>query len=152
MLPKITAEGNKAGFFNWLYMWYQYRFSRTSTRFLPLKNAVWKEYETMPIIPRIEQQLYPQYYIEMYSPTTWECVPNSRIEMDPHEHILSQKTVFLKSEASLSGRSLFVIFFWKKSQAENNTSRLEHRTFVARTIKGTWFLVRGSSERKKAIL
>ena len=58
----------------------------------------------MPIIPRIEQQLYPQYYIEMYSPTTWECVPNSRIEMDPHEHILAQKTVFLKSEASLSGK------------------------------------------------
>lgn len=66
-----------------------------------------KEYETMPIIPRIEQQLYPQYYIEMYSPTTWECVPNSRIEMDPHEHILAQKTVYLKSEASLSGKLFF---------------------------------------------
>ena len=62
----------------------------------------------MPIIPRIEQQSYPQYYVEMYSPTTWECVPNSRIEMDPHEHILAQKTVFLKSEASLSGRKQYI--------------------------------------------
>ena len=44
----------------------------------------------------------------MYSPTTWEIVPNSRIEMDPHEHILTLKTVFLKSEASLSGRKQYI--------------------------------------------
>ena len=67
-----------------------------------------KEYEVMPEIPRIEEQLYPQYFVEMWSPSTWEVVPNSRIEMDPHEHILCQKTVFLKSEASLSGRKQYV--------------------------------------------
>lgn len=56
----------------------------------------------------LESQLYPQYFVEMWSPLTWEIVPNSRIEMDPHEHILCQKTVFLKSEASLSGRKQYV--------------------------------------------
>merc|ERR1711917_76032 len=28
--------------------------------------------------------------------------------MDPHEHILTLKTVFLKSEASLSGRKQYI--------------------------------------------
>jgi len=82
-----------------------------------------KEYEAMPDIPNIESQLYPQYFVEMYSPTTWEIVPNSRIEMDPHEHILTLKTVFLKSEASLSGRKQYIAIGTSNICGEDYQSR-----------------------------
>lgn len=60
-----------------------------------------KEYEPVAEISNIEPPTYPQYFVEMFSPETWEVIPNSRIEMDAHEHILCLKTVYLKSEASL---------------------------------------------------
>ena len=59
---------------------------------LPKINAEGnKEYEPLNEIPNIESQVYQQYFVEMFCPQTWEVIPNSRIEMDAHEHILSLK-------------------------------------------------------------
>lgn len=44
----------------------------------------------------------------MFSPASWEVIPNSRIEMDAHEHILCCRSVYLKSEASMSGRKQYI--------------------------------------------
>jgi hypothetical protein len=46
----------------------------------------------------IGNQVYSQYFVEMFSPETWEVIPNSRIEMDAHEHVLSLKGKVILSQ------------------------------------------------------
>lgn len=91
---------------------------------LPKINAEGhKEYEDLPEVTRVETQLFPQYFVEMFSPATWEVIPNSRIEMDAHEHILCLKSVYLKSEASMTGRKQYIALGTSNICGEDYQSR-----------------------------
>ncbi|XP_060076994.1 cleavage and polyadenylation specificity factor subunit 1-like [Ylistrum balloti] len=58
------------------------------------------------VIEKDERFVYPnmkRFIVQLYSPTSWEVVPNTKIELDQWEHATIMKCVSLKSEGTLTG-------------------------------------------------
>lgn len=75
---------------------------------LPRITSEEREYD---IYEKDERFVYPiasKFSCQLFSPTSWEVVPNTQIDMDDFEHVTSLKYVPLKSEETVSGFKGFV--------------------------------------------
>ncbi|XP_052231440.1 cleavage and polyadenylation specificity factor subunit 1-like isoform X1 [Dreissena polymorpha] len=70
---------------------------------LPKTTSEEREFE---VFEKDERFVYPtaqKFLCQLYSPTSWEVVPNTQIEMEEFEHVTTLKYVPLKSEETVSG-------------------------------------------------
>lgn len=75
---------------------------------LPKVASEEREYE---VFEKDERFVYPtaqKFSCQLYSPTSWEVVPNTQIEMEEMEHVTTLKYVLLKSEETVSGVKGFI--------------------------------------------
>ncbi|XP_070574061.1 cleavage and polyadenylation specificity factor subunit 1-like [Ptychodera flava] len=67
-----------------------------------------KEFEE---VERGERFIFPtieRFSLQLFSPLSWEAIPQTKIEMEDWEHITDLKTVSLKSEGTVSGLKGYV--------------------------------------------
>lgn len=67
-----------------------------------------EEYETIIRGPRFVYPTQEKFYIELYSPTNWEAVPNTRFELDHFEHVTALKALHLRSQERANGLKIFI--------------------------------------------
>ena len=67
-----------------------------------------EEFETVTKCSRFIYPYQEKYFIELFSPTNWEAVPNTRFELYPFEHITALKSLHLRSQERASGLKMFI--------------------------------------------
>ncbi|KAK0170083.1 hypothetical protein PV328_010688 [Microctonus aethiopoides] len=70
--------------------------------------------------------LYPtqeQFSIVLFSPVSWETIPNTRIELDQWEHVTCLKNVLLAYEGTRSGLKGYIVLGTNYNYGEDITSR-----------------------------
>lgn len=67
-----------------------------------------EEFETVTKCSRFIYPYQEKYFIELFSPTNWEAVPNTRFELFPFEHITALKSLHLRSQERASGLKMFI--------------------------------------------
>ncbi|XP_012228183.1 cleavage and polyadenylation specificity factor subunit 1 isoform X1 [Linepithema humile] len=75
---------------------------------------------------RPERFLYPsqeQFSIVLFSPVSWETIPNTKIELDQWEHVTCLKNVSLAYEGTRSGLKGYIVLGTNYNYGEDITSR-----------------------------
>ncbi|XP_015609072.1 cleavage and polyadenylation specificity factor subunit 1 [Cephus cinctus] len=75
---------------------------------------------------RSERFLYPfqeQFSIVLFSPVSWETIPNTKIELDQWEHVTCLKNVSLAYEGTRSGLKGYIVLGTNYNYGEDITSR-----------------------------
>ncbi|XP_008551779.2 cleavage and polyadenylation specificity factor subunit 1 [Microplitis demolitor] len=75
---------------------------------------------------RPERFLYPiqeQFSIVLFSPVSWETIPNTRIELEQWEHVTCLKNVALAYEGTRSGLKGYIVLGTNYNYGEDITSR-----------------------------
>ncbi|XP_046618438.1 cleavage and polyadenylation specificity factor subunit 1 [Neodiprion virginianus] len=75
---------------------------------------------------RDERFLYPaqdQFSIVLFSPVSWETIPNTKIELDQWEHVTCLKNVSLAYEGTRSGLKGYIVLGTNYNYGEDITSR-----------------------------
>ncbi|XP_015127450.1 cleavage and polyadenylation specificity factor subunit 1 [Diachasma alloeum] len=75
---------------------------------------------------RPERFLYPtqeQFSIVLFSPVSWETIPNTRIDLDQWEHVTCLKNVSLAYEGTRSGLKGYIVLGTNYNYGEDITSR-----------------------------
>ena len=67
-----------------------------------------EEFETVSKGPRFIYPYQEKYFVELFSPTNWEVVPNTRFELYPFEHVTALKALHLRSQERASGLKVFI--------------------------------------------
>ncbi|KAI6653121.1 hypothetical protein LOD99_3957 [Oopsacas minuta] len=67
-----------------------------------------EEFETVSKGPRFIYPYQEKYFIELFSPTNWEAIPNTRFELYPFEHVTALKSLHLRSQERASGLKIFI--------------------------------------------
>ena len=67
-----------------------------------------EEFETVSKGSRFIYPYQEKYYVELFSPTNWEVVPNTRFELSPFEHVTALKALHLRSQERASGLKVFI--------------------------------------------
>ncbi|KAI0216603.1 Cleavage and polyadenylation specificity factor subunit 1 [Lamellibrachia satsuma] len=78
------------------------------------------------VLERDERYIYPtidKFSIQLFSPVSWEPVPNTRFELDDFEHVSCVKNVNLTSEGTVSGLKGFIAVGTSCNYNEDVTSR-----------------------------
>ncbi|RLU24961.1 hypothetical protein DMN91_003052 [Ooceraea biroi] len=73
-----------------------------------------------------ERFLYPfqeQFSIVLFSPVSWETIPNTKIELDQWEHVTCLKNVSLAYEGTRSGLKGYIVLGTNYNYGEDITSR-----------------------------
>ncbi|KAK7505375.1 hypothetical protein BaRGS_00003537 [Batillaria attramentaria] len=70
---------------------------------LPKTNVEEREWEYVERDERFVYPTLPRFSVQLFTPSTWEMIPNASYECQEWEHITSVKTVHLQSEGTLSG-------------------------------------------------
>ncbi|WAR13668.1 CPSF1-like protein [Mya arenaria] len=70
---------------------------------LPKATSDDKEFEVFEKDERFVYPVVEKFMCQLYSPTSWEVIPNTQIEMEEFEHVTGIKYVPLKSEETVSG-------------------------------------------------
>lgn len=86
-------------------------------------NGDEKEFEELE---RDERFLYPyieKFTIQLFSPVSWETIPNTRIELEEWEHVTCVKNVMLMSEGTRSGLKGYLAIGTNYNYGEDVTSR-----------------------------
>ncbi|CAH1778692.1 unnamed protein product [Owenia fusiformis] len=82
-----------------------------------------KEYEH---IERDDRYIYPtleKYSMQLFSPVSWEVIPNTKIETDEWETIICLGIVYLTSQGTISGLHGYLAFGTNYSYGEEVASR-----------------------------
>lgn len=75
---------------------------------------------------RSERFIYPtqeQFSICLFSPVSWETIPNTKIELDQWEHVTCLKNVSLAYEGTRSGLKGYIVIGTNYNYGEDITSR-----------------------------
>ncbi|KOC67340.1 Cleavage and polyadenylation specificity factor subunit 1 [Habropoda laboriosa] len=75
---------------------------------------------------RPERFIYPsqeQFSIVLFSPVSWETIPNTKIELDQWEHVTCLKNVSLAYEGTRSGLKGYIVLGTNYNYGEDITSR-----------------------------
>lgn len=75
---------------------------------------------------RNDRFLYPpqdQFSIVLFSPVSWETIPNTKIELDQWEHVTCLKNVSLAYEGTRSGLKGYIVLGTNYNYGEDITSR-----------------------------
>ncbi|XP_058806106.1 cleavage and polyadenylation specificity factor subunit 1 isoform X2 [Phymastichus coffea] len=75
---------------------------------------------------RNERFLYPnqeQFSISLFSPISWDTIPNSKIDLDQWEHVTCLKNVSLAYEGTRSGLKGYIVIGTNYNYGEDITSR-----------------------------
>lgn len=75
---------------------------------------------------RSDRFLYPvqeQFSIVLFSPVSWETIPNTKIELDQWEHVTCLKNVSLAYEGTRSGLKGYIVLGTNYNYGEDITSR-----------------------------
>ncbi|XP_020283303.1 cleavage and polyadenylation specificity factor subunit 1 [Pseudomyrmex gracilis] len=75
---------------------------------------------------RPDRFLYPsqeQFSIVLFSPVSWEAIPNTKIELDQWEHVTCLKNVSLAYEGTRSGLKGYIVLGTNYNYGEDITSR-----------------------------
>ncbi|XP_053401547.1 cleavage and polyadenylation specificity factor subunit 1-like [Mercenaria mercenaria] len=70
---------------------------------LPKVTSEEREFDVFEKDERFVYTTAQKFSCQLYSPTSWEVVPNTQIEMEEMEHVTALKYVLLKSEETVSG-------------------------------------------------
>ncbi|XP_078335129.1 cleavage and polyadenylation specificity factor subunit 1-like isoform X2 [Crassostrea virginica] len=90
---------------------------------LPKTTTEEREWDTIEKDERFIYPTTPRFTLQLYSPTSWEVVPNTKIECEEWEHVVTMKTIRLRSEETLSGLKSFIVMGTNLSLGEEVTSR-----------------------------
>lgn len=72
---------------------------------------------------RFPYPLQQQFQIYLFSPVTWQQIPNTKIELDEWEHVTCLKTVYLAYEGTRSGVRGYIAVGTNYNYGEDITSR-----------------------------
>ncbi|CAB0028580.1 unnamed protein product [Trichogramma brassicae] len=75
---------------------------------------------------RDERFVYPvqeQFSIVLFSPVSWDAIPNTKIDLDPWEHVTCLKNVSLAYEGTRSGLKGYIVVGTNYNYGEDITSR-----------------------------
>lgn len=75
---------------------------------------------------RNDRFLYPtqeQFSIVLFSPVSWEPIPNTKIDLDQWEHVTCLKNVSLAYEGTMSGLKGYIVLGTNYNYGEDITSR-----------------------------
>jgi len=50
-----------------------------------------------------------RFYLQLYSPTSWESVPNTKYSLERYHHVTCMKVMQLRSQETISGRKEFIV-------------------------------------------
>ena len=64
-----------------------------------------------------------QFSIVLFSPVSWETIPNTKIELDQWEHVTCLKNVSLAYEGTRSGLKGYIVLGTNYNYGEDITSR-----------------------------
>ena len=67
-----------------------------------------EEFETVTKGSRFIYPYQEKYFIELFSPSNWEAVPNSKFELNPFEHVTCLKSLHLRSQERANGLKIFI--------------------------------------------
>lgn len=70
------------------------------------------EMEQMDTVERDEQFPYPsekKFYLQLYSPQSWEVVPHTKFGLEHLDRVTSMKVLRLRSQETLSGRKEYIV-------------------------------------------
>ena len=92
-------------------------------------NKIWKfngDDKELSIEDRSDRFVYPsleKFSLQLFSPSTWEAVPGTKIHMEDWESITCMKHLYLSSEGMHSGQRGFIVAGTNFSYGEDITSR-----------------------------
>ncbi|KAL3859426.1 hypothetical protein ACJMK2_009649 [Sinanodonta woodiana] len=90
---------------------------------MPRTDTEDREFDT---VEKDERFIYPsihKYTCQLYSPTSWEVVPNTSVDFDEFEVVTGQSYVYLKSEENVTGFKGYIAIGTNFSYGEEVTSR-----------------------------
>lgn len=90
---------------------------------LPKTTTEERDWDTLE---KDERFIYPQlntYSLQLYSPTSWEVVPNTSVVLLEWEVCTTMKSVLLRSEENVQGFKSFLVMGTNMSLGEENISR-----------------------------
>ncbi|KAK3085849.1 hypothetical protein FSP39_009622 [Pinctada imbricata] len=90
---------------------------------LPKTTTEEREWDVIEKDERFVYPPLPKFTLQLYSPTSWEVVPNTKVDLDEWEHCVTMKTVSLKSEEHISGYKSYIVMGTNLSLGEEVTSR-----------------------------
>ena len=92
-------------------------------------NKIWKfngDDKELSIEDRSDRFIYPtllKFSLQLFSPTTWEPIPNTRLQLDDWEYATCCKHLYLSSEGMHSGQRGFIVMGSNFNYGEDITSR-----------------------------
>ena len=92
-------------------------------------NKIWKfngDDKELSIEDRSDRFIYPtlmKFSVQLFSPSTWEAIPGSRLQLDDWEYVTCMKHLYLSSEGMHSGQRGFIVVGTNFNYGEDITSR-----------------------------
>ena len=92
-------------------------------------NKIWKfngDDKELSIEDRSDRFIYPnllKFSLQLFSPSTWEPIPNTRLQLDDWEYATCCKHLYLSSEGMHSGQRGFIVMGSNFNYGEDITSR-----------------------------
>jgi cleavage and polyadenylation specificity factor subunit 1 len=97
--------------------------SEICNKFVRLVGDGDKEFET---VERDERFVYPyleKFSVQLFSPITWEPIPNTKYELEEFERVTCMQCVSLKSEGTVTGLKSYVVLGTNYAYSEDVTCR-----------------------------
>ena len=92
-------------------------------------NKIWKfngDDKELSIEDRSDRFIYPsllKFSLQLFSPSTWEPIPNTKLQLDDWEYATCCKHLYLSSEGMHSGQRGFIVMGSNFNYGEDITSR-----------------------------
>ena len=92
-------------------------------------NKIWKfngDDKELSIEDRSDRFIYPtlmKFSVQLFSPSTWEAIPGTRLQLDDWEYVTCMKHLYLSSEGMHSGQRGFIVVGTNFNYGEDITSR-----------------------------
>jgi len=82
-----------------------------------------KEFEALERDDRFVHPMLDKYTVQLFSPVTWEPIPNTKFELDEFERASCMQSVNLKSEGTVSGMKPYIALGTNYAYNEDVTCR-----------------------------
>lgn len=82
-----------------------------------------KDYDVLERDPRYIWPTMERFHIQLFSPVSWEMIPNTKITLDEWEHVTCLKNVMLNSEGTESGLKGYIAAGTNYCYGEDVTNR-----------------------------